>query len=536
MKRSRALSVALGIAIAAALWIARRTPEPPVPTTALPSSPATTDGAVRPIEASRRSPVDGPSVNTGLGHLSILTVAEESGQPIGGATLQPMPRSDEPFSTSRSDPFTETDATGRADIDLTEVDTPFLLVRATHRVASVIDLAVARRGESPVVVSMQAAGSVRAIVLRDTGIPIAEALVLLSPAGRGQPENAPARADGNPLSDAPLWSRTTDSFGAADFQGLPDGRYALNALHADYLPYSDADVDRIVDVAGVTDVHVTMTDLYGVVFACPTRADVERVAWDLAVRDVDIRAPVVRRLGYGRRALERRFPDGLVLVHRPWNPDVDVLVRCQAVTEDDAIWVGEWPLVPVRCLTDPVFMRQDTDHAYRDMLVRVRTVSGRPLSMPIRLFHEDTRMPIDCPPSERRLLPLGTYRVATLRATPQLREALDSMRVVLTATDPPGDVLDIVLDTELLPLTIRPLVPALAAASYVAFRIRMADGRTIMMANWTVSEGDLELMVPRGPVRVEARCPGYEDVAAEIDADERRDVLDLPFRARPPAR
>jgi hypothetical protein len=532
MLQARSATIVLGVALITWLIIIMmRSP-------ALPATTVTDEGLqtrVPPLQDDRGTPYSRTSVVNGDARsrtLALRIIGEESDAPLSGATAHPLHISDESFLPVTQSSLGSSDDDGIMEFPNLDADLSRLMVVAKDRVPAVVDVADASVQEAPLEVRLRTACSLHVTVIHESGIPVAGATVLLAPTAYGSPPAVPAEADGNPLAKRPMWSRTTDTSGSAVFSSMPPGRLWVIALHRHYLPYSVDDIHQSVALPEVKRVTITVKDLYGVVFECPSSHDVKKVYWSTPLRLLDIGGNVVTRLALGRQALEEEFPDGLVYVHRPRDPDQEVMTRCWVVTKDDTVWKGEWPLRQARLITEPVFLSPDTERSYREVGVQVNFATGQALKANLLLLHEDLDLQIECRPGERQLMPLGNYRVGVLRSMPSLRKALHELRMTLSHVDPPTDVMVATIEGNLLPLSIRPILPDDDALSFLHMRIRTADGQTTMMANWTPSEGDIEMAVEPGKVDVEVRSAAYENAVAEIEVGPEGAILEIPLSKR----
>ena len=148
------------------------------------------------------------------------------------------------------------------------------------------------------------------------------------------------------------------------------------------------------------------------------------------------------------------------------------------------------------------------------------------------MYQLDKKVQISSSNGERRLYPLGRYRLGSLRATRALHDALVGVEVAISESHPASDELVVSIDAELVPVTIRPLLPDGEALSFVHFYVKTSDGKSIAMMNWSPSQGELRFPVVPGPVSVTTRSAGYEDAHGSVDADGDGTVLELPMRHR----
>jgi hypothetical protein len=518
--------MAAAVLAALALWAAFRGPSAPAPAGA-PIPVATPEQAAPPTEQASAS-------GRRAAPLPTLLVVDEAERAVAAAAIWRYAERDDGTATTDGEPWAEADPEGRIAWRGLGDPEQRVLVRAEGYVPAVVQC-----GPGPEhVIHLRASPRVTVQVIRDVGAPLAEARVVLSAQVLSTVVGLPGSGVGAPLHPRPVWSGVTDQSGVVEFAELPPGRYYLKAFHPLYCPIASLDDSRPVVISDDLDVTLTLQDMYGLVFECPSPAPVESQAWLWSINELDMSYGVQSRLATCRRALQTRFPGRFVFVHRPRNPTLGTEIGCRVVLSDGTAWHGRWPLRPLRELLEPVFLEQD-DVPMRQLEVELVTVSGRVLDVPVLIAprqeeYRERPPTVTAMPGQPLFLAHGHYVVEPVSTATWWNVAVSELGFEVSASEPPGEVVRLQVDVEFVPVQFEPVLPGPVPLGKLMIKIDDPDRQGLMIANWEPSDGPIRLLVPAGPIDVLVRCAHYEDLQQtfRIEPEDSGRRIELPLVER----
>lgn len=370
-------------------------------------------------------------------------------------------------------------------------------------------------------------------VMTDRGTRCSSAQVVVSPEVVSMDSHIPDVADGAPLHSRPVWSRLTDATGTAAFAGLPEGQLRLVVFHPFFVPMVNHHEFTLTE-GKTTSVAITVQDMYGVAFVCPSSAAVASLDWDWPFNGVDLSYAVVSHLGYCTLALERRFPDAHVYVQRPRSTESEVVIGCNLTLSDGTLWKGYWPIVPLRELLEPVFLEK-SQAPTRRLIIELNSPTGRPLDVPIRLAGESEsprRSPVTktIHPGQPQYLEYGHYCVEPEYSAAWMASASRDLSFDVSALEPASGTVHLRLSEEFAKLEILPTLPTEQALSSVQLIVDDSQKRGISIAAWKPSHGPIRMLAPVGPLSIRVRSHSYVDQ----DIDLTVPMQDVPFVVRIP--
>ncbi len=461
----------------------------------------------------------------------LLIVTRESGAPLSGATSWSITDPSGQTLPPDLEPIAEADESGRMVLPGSITEFPYLLVRHPTRVPVLLRSDALTPDAPEQRIEMEVACRVHVTVLHEDGGPIHDARVKLSSSPLDADVDLAADAAAHPLAKRPTWTGTTDRQGRAEFGELPAGRYWLNSYHDHYAPNSDADLDHKIDLHAEARATLVMRDMYGVAFACPSKAPIRTVHWQNQLMSLDISGPVVLRLDQVRSAFEQRFPDCAVFVHRPREVDSAAEARCWVRLEDDTVWTGARSLRPFREIEAPEFLAQELDTLYRSVSVQLESASGEPLDLLVGLRHLDSGRGFWMDPGETVPLPYGRYSIGSVRVPRTFQKMLDEISLTVSATEPATDQIRIRLPEDYAILSVDLELPTEDALAPIHFRVRSDLKESFMAMNWVPSQGPLRFPFKPANVTIRTTSVGYEDVERVVDLrEEQRITLRLTER------
>lgn len=522
----RWISIAAAVLAVFALWVAFRGSPAPAPVgegvAAAAAEPTDNATELAPLPGRREAP------------LPTLVVVDETERAIAKAAIWPYAERDDGTATTDGAPLAQSGSDGRIVWRGLGDPDERVLVRADGYVPAVVQCGPGFEH----VVRLRASPRVTVRVIRDVGAPLAGARVVLSAQVLSTVTGLPGSGVGAPLHPRPVWSGVTDSSGVVEFAELPPGRYYLKAFHPLYCPVASLDDSSPVVIAKSLDVTMTMQDMCGVVFECPSPMPVESEAWQWRLDELDMSYGVVSRLATCRRALETRFPGRFVFVHRPRKPTRGAEIGCRVVLSDGTAWRGRWPLRPLREVLEPVFLEQD-DVRMRQLEIELVTASGRVLDVPVLVapWQEEylERPPTwTATPGQRLFLAYGRYVVEPVDTAAWWSSAVSELAFDVSASEPPGDVVRLPVDVEFVPVQFEPLLPGPLPLGKLLIKIDDPDRQGLVIAGWEPSRGPIRLLVPAGPIDVLVRSAHYEDFEQtfQIEPEDGGRRIELPLVER----
>lgn len=347
-------------------------------------------------------------------------------------------------------------------------------------------------------------------VIDDVGRPVAGATVciLTSAATPFLDQDATlAPGIGHPLSEHPQWVGETDGAGRARFTEIPPGRLHMSVLSDFHVPSGASGAGEALELGpGPASVTVALAEVSAVVFGTDGAAKVCAVSWMFDRRQLDNSSHVVSRLARVRSALQRRFPDCQVLVHRLARPGDELIVSCHAQLEDDTLMRGVWALQPISTIEAPVQMER-MPGVHHAVTVRLQDELGRDFpGIRLRLGSRETGFFMDTETGAKVVLPEGTYEASTSRL--ELFREFRELVVDVHAGGPrefvvrvPYAMCELVTEIEL---------PGEESLGWLTIEVWNEHGQAPAVVNWRPSRGHPRHFLRGTSASVRISSPFYE--------------------------
>lgn len=328
-------------------------------------------------------------------------------------------------------------------------------------------------------------------VIDDLGRPVADATACLvaSPATPFLAADAVLTPGiGHPFSAHPQWVGCSDGTGRVVFAELPPGLLHLSVLSDVHVPTGAVGAGNALALqVGPQSVTVVIAEASAVVFGTLGAAKVRKVSWYFDRKHLDTSIHVVTRVARVRSALQQRFPDCQVLVHRLSHPDAEVVVTCHAQLEDDTLMKGVWAMQPISAIESPVQMER-VPGVHHAITVRLQDGSGKELSgIALRLGDRETGFFMDTETGAKIVVPEGNYRVVPRRLD---AKRLQELRELVVHVHPAGPREFVArLPYELSELVTEIELPGAESLGPLTIEVRDEHGQAPAVVNWQPSHG-----------------------------------------------
>lgn len=393
-----------------------------------------------------------------------------------------------------------------------------LLIRHAAYVPQFVDASIGERE-----VKMQPSAVLQVAVIDQAGRPVPGATCILTSKPASEFATLGRQIGiGHPLATRPIWMQTTDPLGGVSFDELPPGRFHLNVLDRSRVPADESGANGLFDLpVGVTRTTVTMEDMHGAVFMCPSSSPVASVNWHVSMRRVRIEPRVVQRLGLVRGGLAERFPGALIFVHQPNQVGGEpVPVELSVTLADETHWTGKWQLTPIRELEAPMYLEL-YEGPSRAVVVRIVDPSGREYrGIPVSLYCRERGMGYRCESGERIAIRHGKYHLNPTQADPVLSQALAQKTMVVSEES--TDELVVRIEEPVSPVEITVHYPNDQVLGPSELYLEDERGQGPAIVNYVPDMGAIRRWLTGKSVAIRLRSVAYQDIhhpATEIHPD-----------------
>jgi len=354
-------------------------------------------------------------------------------------------------------------------------------------------------------------------VVDRSGLPVVGATIVLAAGVMGIQFGEAEFGVGNPLSSEPVWWATTDPTGTAVISGLPEaGNLSIAAYHEHMVPTIETGPHARLNIDRDTRVSLAMEDLHAVVMEAPSADRIERVSWIFEQTQIEHGRNVLTRIPYARRALAKRFPSAIFFVQNPrlGGRVVEQVVGCRIVDAGGSVWIGSWPLTPIREIASPVYMSQDLDVKLKPVRVVLQDEHGGVIKEGLRLHHRSSREVLSIGSGAVELLEFGEYVATTNSPQAWLMDIVEAQRIVVSDNLPVGGEFRIVVPGAVGMVELGVDFNGEEVRRLLSVSIDDSEGQSGMIANWEPTKGAIQQVVRSGAVRIRVYSGGYYD---EVD-------------------
>ncbi len=364
------------------------------------------------------------------------------------------------------------------------------------------------------VLQMRPASSLRVVVRHEDRDPAAGAMVWLYPSGAKSRFHAgefPGTGIGDPRSDVPTWTGTTDGNGLLELDTLPAGSYRAWVAHPEgYCGGALGSGEGDFTVPGV--LQVDLAEFFAVVFAAPPGRKILQHSWTRPAT-LDWDPGIVRNRHVAMANLQSKFPGTVAFVGRPvgGRRGPEAMVAVKAMLDGSVAAAATWPLLPIRTIEAPVFMELQEQVLYRSVTAQVVDRAGQLREMKLRIRELGPRTVwapiVECQSGEAVMLPPGRYAIEPdlmLGSVPWDGEG----QVQLTAASPAEQTVVLRLAAELCVVRLTPKLEGRALGP-MHFSIVAGDS-SFGVSNWMPARGPIEVLLPPGQATVRMQAPHYD--------------------------
>jgi hypothetical protein len=449
-------------------------------------SPASAGSAALPGPAANQAPHErAVAESTGRAavaqKLPAVLVTEESGAPLPGTALRPFQISETGILDLEVPPLTASGPDGRlAHAALAAADSRFLVSHPDF-VSAVIEGAI--RGEQRL--TLRAAPRLTVLVLAASGAPLSDTKLVLSPQINVDALALPPKTDGDPLHGRPVWTRTSDSTGRVG-DSRPRHPACTTCKRSTRIMRRCSTSLRSCDSPQACRSQSRCRTCMA--WSSQRRPRSRSMTWSGAGAAPAWTSPTASCRGSrtARSSSRGDIPDAHVFVRRPAFSQVDVKIGLRLILEDGTAWKGSWPLTPLADITAPVYLEQDLDTRFRrlrvDLVSPVRQSCSR-CHLRIASLDADYSGP-DAPyadavaPGTSQFLAYGRYAVEPVHRASWMRAACKDLGFVVSASEPPSDVVRLTIQKELVHIRIEPQLPGPSFISPVVTSTSMTQRKT----------------------------------------------------------